>query len=183
MKTRKELQNQIENLQNQLKIVETLCKYVPEKYAICFEGMVVDSGYSMGEVVRYSIKGEIIKEVDNCQDYAPSCRYRAKHGMIIFDFKTRKQLKEYCEARRVYSELCNHADCCRCNIIAFHKNIKIERYEGNLKKADELQKEIDEYSEKLNNTNAAIVEQVRICKAMLLAVYDEKNSVVKSLNF
>lgn len=183
MKTRKELQAEIEKLQSELKVVETLCKYVPEKHAICFNGMVVDSGYSMGEVVRYSIKGEIIKEVDNCQEYANSCRFRAKHGLIIFDFKTRKQLKEYCEARGAYSALCNHADCCRNNIFAFHKNIKIERYEGNLKKADDFQKEIDEYSEKLNNTNAAIIEQVRICRAMLLAVYDEKNSVVKSLNF
>ena len=181
MKTRKELQNQIENLQSELKIVETLCKYVPEKYAICFGGMVVDSGYSMGEVVRYSINGDIIMDDGYCQDYAKSCRYKAKHGLVIFDFKNRKQLKEYCEARGKYSDLCKSAVYYRNEISRMRGEIIIHRYRGETKTADSMHEKINEYYEKLNARNAEIAEQVRICKAMLLAVYDEKNSVVKKL--
>jgi hypothetical protein len=101
--------------------------------------------------------------------------------MIIFDFKNRKQLKEYCEARGKYSDLCKSAVYYRSEISRMRGEIIIHRYRCEIKTADSIQEKINEFYERLNVCNAEIAEQVRICKAMLLAVYDEKNSVVKKL--
>lgn len=183
MKTRRALQARIELLQEQLKTMDVLCKNVPEKYAVCFDTMYISSGYSMGEVVRYSIKDEVIMEDNNCREYAGQHPYKAKHGLIVIDFKTKKQLKEYCTEqghlqwlkrqsnlyKNRYEELKSEEIFCKYNGYD-------ERLSECLNKKEEVYKNINKISKDINN-------QVYVCKELLIKAYDKNKSVVKSLHW
>lgn len=183
MKTRKELQAEIAYYQKQLKTMDVLCKNVPEKYAVCFDTMYISSGYSMGEVVRYSIKDEVIMEEDNCREYAGRNPYKAKHGLIVIDFKTKKQLKEYCKEQK-------HLQCLKRqqnfiknrlkNLIAEEMFCKNNGCDEHL---EECQKKIEEANTSIDEISGDIYNQAYICKELLIKAYDSKKSVVKSLNW
>lgn len=54
------------------------------------------SGYSMGEIIELQCNGKELHKYDRRQEYAKSCKWKAKHGRVVFDF-TKKDLKRLCE--------------------------------------------------------------------------------------
>ena len=53
------------------------------------------SEYSMGEEILYCFQNSPIFKECYTQQYAKSCKWRAKHGYIVINFKTKKALKEF----------------------------------------------------------------------------------------
>ena len=97
MKTLKELQKQVSDLQNELEMRTALCALVPEKYAMCFTPTRLDSGYSMGETIHYICNGKEIYTEDNRKYYTGrGAKYKPTHGSIFINF-TKKALLEYCK--------------------------------------------------------------------------------------
>lgn len=97
MKTLKELQKEVSELQKELEMRQMLCALIPEKYAMCFEPTRLDSGYSMGEVIHYLCNGKEIYTEDNRKYYTGrGAKYTPTHGEIIVNF-TKKALLEYCK--------------------------------------------------------------------------------------
>ena len=97
MRTRKELQAEIEKLQKEEETLNTLCEFIPEKHAIYFRPTRFDSGYSMGEVVIYICNGKEIYREDNRKYYTGrGAKYKPTHGEIFVNF-TKNALLEYCK--------------------------------------------------------------------------------------
>lgn len=97
MKTLKELQKEVYDLQRELEMRTALCALIPEKYAMCFKPTRIDSGYSMGEVVVYVCNGKEIYREDNRKYYTGrGAKYTPVHGTIFVNF-TKKALLEYCK--------------------------------------------------------------------------------------
>lgn len=97
MKTLKDLQKEVNDLQNELEMRIALCALVPEKYAMCFTPTRLDSGYSMGETIHYICNGKEIYTEDNRQYYTGrGAKYKPTHGSIFVNF-TKKALLEYCK--------------------------------------------------------------------------------------
>lgn len=61
---------------------------------------IVSSGYKMGEVVSIKCNGELIAWYDNTFEYARTCKWKAQHGRIEFDF-TKKSLRELCKTLKL----------------------------------------------------------------------------------
>ena len=55
------------------------------------------SEYSMGEEIIWKYQSELLFKEDYTQQYAKSCQWRAKHGYICINFKTKKALKEFAD--------------------------------------------------------------------------------------
>jgi hypothetical protein len=98
MKTLRELQKEVSNLQKELEMRQMLCALVPEKYAMCFKPTYyIDSGYTMGETIHYICNGKEIYIEDNRKYYTGrGAKYKPTHGKIIINF-TKKALLEYCK--------------------------------------------------------------------------------------
>lgn len=97
MKTLKDLQKEVNDLQNELEMRTALCALVPEKYAMCFTPTRLDSGYSMGETIHYICNGKEIYTEDNRKYYTGrGAKYKPTHGSIFINF-TKKALLEYCK--------------------------------------------------------------------------------------
>lgn len=97
MKTLKELQKEVNNLQKELEMRQMLCALVPEKYAMCFKPTLLDSGYSMGEVVIYICNGKEIYREDSRKYYTGrGAKHTPTHGEIFVNF-TKNALLEYCK--------------------------------------------------------------------------------------
>lgn len=117
MKTLKDLQKEVNDLQNELEMRTALCALVPEKYAMCFTPTRLDSGYSMGETIHYICNGKEIYTEDTRKYYTGrGAKYKPTHGSIFVNF-TKKALLDYCK-------LCY--------------NIKVEDIKKNYKKATEI---------------------------------------------
>ncbi len=61
----------------------------------------INSGYSMGEKVSVMCNNVEIERRDYTQEYAKSCTYRTKHGLVVFNF-TKKGLKDYIRALKAH---------------------------------------------------------------------------------
>lgn len=97
MKTLKELQKEVYDLQKELEMRQMLCALVPEKYAMCFQPTRLDSGYFMGELIYYTCNGKEIYKEDNRKWYTGrGAKYEPTHGIIFVHF-TKKALLEYCK--------------------------------------------------------------------------------------
>lgn len=97
MKTLKELQKEVSDLQNELEMRKMLCTLVPAKYAMYFKPTRIDSGYSMGEIIHYICNGKKIYTEDNRKYYTGrGAKYKPTHVQIFVDF-TKKALLEYCK--------------------------------------------------------------------------------------
>lgn len=97
MKTLKELQEQVSELQKELEMRQMLCALVPEKYAMCFKPTRIDSGYTMGEIIHYICNGKEIYIEDNRKYYTGrGAKFKPTHGEIFVDF-TKNALLEYCK--------------------------------------------------------------------------------------
>lgn len=70
---------------------------IPKSKAHCILALLdrisIKSGYSMGETIIVKIKGVEVMRKNQTQEYAKSCKWRAKHGEVILDM-TLKQAKE-----------------------------------------------------------------------------------------
>lgn len=97
MKTLKDLQKEVNDLQRELEMRTALCALIPEKYAMCFTPTRLDSGYSMGETIHYICNGKEIYTEDNRKYYTGrGAKYKPTHGSIFVNF-TKKALLEYCK--------------------------------------------------------------------------------------
>lgn len=137
MKTLKDLQQQVSDLQKELEMRTALCALVPEKYAMCFTPTRLDSGYSMGETIHYICNGKEIYTEDHRKYYTGrGAKYKPTHGSIFVNF-TKKALLEYCK-------LCY--------------NIKVEDIKKNYKKATEIAIEKKELLKKCISTGSTVKE-------------------------
>lgn len=91
------------------------------------------SGYSMGEVVITSCNGKEICRVNNTQEYAKSCKWRAKHGVVFVEF-TKTQLRRYVEMLK-NDEVGSYRFMLSCI---------------NISKSDLTRKQVKEYEDKLS---------------------------------
>ena len=55
------------------------------------------SNYSMGEKIEWTLNGDYIYTEQYTDEYSKSCSWRAKHGYILINFKTKKRLKEFAQ--------------------------------------------------------------------------------------
>lgn len=53
----------------------------------------------MGETVRVYCNDRLIEVADRTEDYARSCKWRAKHGLVVIRF-TQKALRQYIDLER-----------------------------------------------------------------------------------
>lgn len=135
MKTLKDLQKEVSNLQKELEMRQMLCALVPEKYAMCFQPTRLDSGYSMGEIIYYTCNGKEIYKEDNRKWYTGrGAKYKPTHGSIFVNF-TKKALLEYCK-------LCY--------------NIRVKQIRNDLTGAIEIGKEKSELLKKYISTGSNV---------------------------
>lgn len=135
MKTLKELQKEVYDLQKELEMRQMLCALVPEKYAMCFQPTRIDSGYSMGEIIYYTCNGKEIYKEDNRKWYTGrGAKYKPTHGIIFVHF-TKKALLEYCK-------LCY--------------NIRVKQIRNELTEAIEIGKEKSELLKKYISTGSNV---------------------------
>ena len=57
------------------------------------------SGFTMGEVIVIRCNGKDIDRINNTQEYAKCCKWRANHGLIIINF-TQKGLRDYIKSAK-----------------------------------------------------------------------------------
>lgn len=81
---------------HELDIPYTLTRYAIQAGIAC----TADSGFKMGEKVLVRYRGVEIVSYDKREDYARSCKWSANHGEVVFDFTSKKALRDYCEACR-----------------------------------------------------------------------------------
>lgn len=55
------------------------------------------SNYSMGEKIEWTLNGDYIYTEQYTDEYSKSCTWKAKHGYILINFKTKKRLKEFAQ--------------------------------------------------------------------------------------
>lgn len=91
------------------------------------------SGYSMGEVVITSCNGKEICRVNNTQEYAKSCKWRAKHGVVFVEF-TKTTLRRYIDMLKR-----DDIGCYRLMLSCI-----------NISKSDLTRKQVKEYEDKLS---------------------------------
>lgn len=100
--TYKQAKMMVEKYTAMMKLYNNLISFgVPQSKVQYYETPCVSSDYSMGELVIVRCNGFDIDRKDKRQEYARSCKYHAKHGIIVLDF-TKADLKKYvtlCEAK------------------------------------------------------------------------------------
>ena len=91
----------VANLERQVKLLEIVNKLhnlgltwdEAEKFPFALPR--VDSGYSMGEKIYWEFQDSTILVEDYTDEYAKSCTWRARHGRVVINFTSKKQLKEF----------------------------------------------------------------------------------------
>lgn len=100
MDTYETITTKVEQLQKQLALWDALRERgIPTKYVQYYETPAVRSGYRMGETVRVYCNDKLIEVADRTEDYARSCKWRAKHGLVVIRF-TQKALRQYIDLER-----------------------------------------------------------------------------------
>lgn len=69
---------------------------IPKGIVHLWELPALTSNYSMGEIIEITVNGKTVYNCDNTREYAKSCKYRATHGYLTFNF-TKKDLRSYFE--------------------------------------------------------------------------------------
>lgn len=137
MKTLKDLQKEVYDLQRELEMRTALCALIPEKYAMSFKPTRIDSGYSMGEDIYYICNGKEIYREDYRKYYTGrGTKYNPTHGHIFIKF-TKKALLEYCK-------LCY--------------DLRVKQIKGDLKGAVELAEKKRELLKKCISTGSKVKE-------------------------
>ncbi len=108
IKSYNDLREEVEILNEQIAIHEALhaagVPYSLTRYFVhVAPARMADSGYQMGEVIYVCCRGEQIARYDKTREYAPSCKWNARHGLIIFDFKSKGALRKLCDACMRYA--------------------------------------------------------------------------------
>ena len=98
MKDYNTLLSERERINREVKVCEASIQAgIPKSKAHCILALLdrvrIRSGYSMGEVIVVNVKGFEVMRIDQTEEYARSCQWRAKHGEVILDM-TLKQAKE-----------------------------------------------------------------------------------------
>ena len=97
-KTYEQVERELEQLNQTMELYDRLVSFgIPKKMVHYYTSPERRSGYSMGETIAIMCNGQEVQIIDRTQEYARSCKWRAKHGYIVIDF-TKKALKEYVTA-------------------------------------------------------------------------------------
>lgn len=97
-KTYEQVERELEQLNQTMELYDRLVSFgIPKKMVHYYTSPERRSGYSMGETIAVLCNGQKVQIIDRTQEYARSCKWRAKHGYIVIDF-TKKALKEYVTA-------------------------------------------------------------------------------------
>lgn len=67
---------------------------IPKKLVHYYEVSDIESGYTMGEKVYIYCNDMLVDVLDQTEEYARSCKWRANHGKVVLRFN-KKTLKEY----------------------------------------------------------------------------------------
>ena len=99
MRTIKELQQDIKNLNNYVNSVTKIkdVTEVSEETAHHINALDIKPkfDYSMGSVVSLAINGNVFKTYDHTKEYARGCKYSARHGKVIIDFPSKAMFKKF----------------------------------------------------------------------------------------
>lgn len=179
MKTLKELQAQIEELQQEKNTLTALCEFVPKKLAIFFKEIYLSSGYSMREKIVYSCNGKELLVIDNRESYTGRGRkYTPTHGFINVDF-TKKSLKQYLSVLKEIDRLEWF------NKLSKNKHRSIQQ-ELNFMKAHnrktlELEEELVKVQDVINERNNELIEKGGELKRLVLMNINYQESKIKDL--
>lgn len=180
MRTLKELQAQIEELQKQKETLTTLCGFIPEKLAVYFKKTYMSSGYAMGEKIIYTCKGKELLVVDNRSYYTGrGQKYLPTHGIIKVDFTTKKALREYCsilkEMERIdFSEKLSKNE--RNTILQ-----ELRSARANNQNTEDLEKELTRIQAVISNRIEEFCEKGRELRKIVLENINYKESKIKDL--
>ena len=93
-----------EELLERLRVYDCLIACgIPQKMVHYYEHPSVGSGYSMGEKVIVRVGYKPIEIIDNRKEYAKTCRYSARHGMVVLNF-TKAALKKYVSLCKTFTD-------------------------------------------------------------------------------
>ena len=97
-KSYKQLVAELDELQKQKELYDRLHDLGGIKYddVHLFRFPLCKSGYSMGETLVVKVSKKVVAVQNQEADYAKSCKWRAKHGYMLFEF-TKKGFKEMIE--------------------------------------------------------------------------------------
>ena len=109
-KTYKELKSEYRSNEKMMEVYNALHRCgISLKNVHFYNTPTVYSDYSMGEMVYIYCNDVLIEKVNNCREYAKSCKWKAKHGRVEVRF-TKKALKEYIDLRKSILFKENHND-------------------------------------------------------------------------
>lgn len=93
-KNYKQVCEALAKLQEKKELYDRLHKIggISYKQVDIWEHPIIRSGYCMGENINVFVNHNCIASISQKQDYAKSCKYKAQHGKMIFDF-TKKDFK------------------------------------------------------------------------------------------
>ena len=128
-KTYEQVERELEQLNQTMELYDRLVSFgIPKKMVHYNTSPEKSSGYSMGETIAIMCNGQKVQIIDNTQEYARGCKWRAKHGYIVFDF-TKKALKEYVTAcYNIAIALKNQKECSELVSLYEAKDKLIEQY-------------------------------------------------------
>ena len=179
MKTLKEIQAQIEELQKEKETLTTLCEFIPEKLAVYFKHTYLRSGYSMGEEVVYTCNGKELLAIDNREYYTGRGRkYTPTHGYIKVDF-TKKALKAYCSLLKDEYNNDYYNQLRRTEFFNAQKELDLKKHHK--MDTQEIENKVKLLSERINARNNEGVKLEGEKKALLLSCINHKESKIKEL--
>lgn len=112
-KTYQSVVSEIDKLSKTLQVYDALIACgIAKKDVQYYDTPYIYSGYSMGETIHVKCNGKNIATVDNTKQYAKSCTWKPKHGLVVINF-TKKELKEYvnyCKERANCNGMHQHAE-------------------------------------------------------------------------
>ena len=90
-KTYEQVERELEQLNQTMELYDRLISFgIPKEIVHFYTCPETSRDYS----VTVMCNGQKVQIIDKTQEYARSCKWRAKHGYIVIDF-TKKALKEY----------------------------------------------------------------------------------------
>ena len=113
-KSYKQLVAELDELQKQKELYDRLHDLGGIKYddVNWFRFPLCKSGYSMGETLVLKVGGKVIATQNQEAEYAKSCKWKAQHGYMLFEF-TKKDFKEMIFLEKAVSNeqyLCLHVE-------------------------------------------------------------------------
>lgn len=160
MKSLQQLKEERDSIDIKIRQLENISSFgIPKTNVHKFIKPCVDSGHSMGEVTKLYCNGEIVCMYDRTTEYAKSCKWKAKHGLVVIECN-KKELKQYFDMCIMYDKIdyrIRHHDTLYSNL-----ENKDELLKKHFSEEYELQKELNKWMKDHINTDISIIKKLSI---------------------